>query len=87
VRVLGGTQAEEAGLVPWDFWLFDDDLAATLNYGTDGCVERVKPLDRLDQPGVLRMLGDARRLALELAVPLAQYVAEHNITNERTQAA
>src|SRR5450755_1978914 len=24
VRVLGGTQAEEAGLVPWDFWLFDD---------------------------------------------------------------
>ena len=38
-------------------------------------------------PALLVSLRGIRHEALRLATPLAQYVAEHNITEERTQAA
>ena len=83
VRILGrGTRALRS-LDFYDFWLFDDDLTATLFYQDDGSVEHVELTDR---PPLISRLCEARDKALELAVPLARYVAEHNIT-ERKHAA
>ena len=84
VRVMGMTAAEKAGFVLWDFWLFDDDVAALLSYEIDGSVKSVQ---LTDGPIILPLLRDARDKALNLATPLAEYATEHNITNERTQAA
>jgi hypothetical protein len=81
VRILGRQNA--ASLPAMDFWLFDDALAAILTYDEQGAVSRVE-LD--DAPGRLRWYVDDRERALRLATPLAQYVAEHNIT-ERMHAA
>jgi hypothetical protein len=67
-----------------DFWLFDNNLAAFLAYDDAGCVERVELADASFR---LVSLRGIRSEALRLAAPLARYVAEHNITNERTQAA
>jgi hypothetical protein len=81
VRILGRPDA--ASLPAMDFWLFDDDLAAVLSYDEAGAVSRVE-LD--DAPGRLRWYVDDRDRALRLATPLAQYVAEHDLT-ERKHAA
>ena len=82
VRILSRQNA--ASLPAMDFWLFDDALAAILTYDETGAVSQVE-LD--DAPGRLRWYVDDRERALRLATPLAEYVAEHNITDERTQAA
>lgn len=66
-----------------DFWLFDDSLAAVLSYDRAGAVSGVY-LD--DAPGRLRWYVDDRDRALRLAAPLAQYVAEHNITEKEHAA-
>jgi hypothetical protein len=84
VRILGRDAARAASLLPApDFWLFDDDLLAVLFYDSTGAVETVE-LAR--GPGVLNWHIMDRDEALKLSVPLAQYVAEHNIT-ERMHAA
>jgi hypothetical protein len=63
-----------------DFWLFDDALAARLVYDGAGQVENV---EMHDDAALLAELVSIRDEALAVAVPLAQYVAEHQITRER----
>jgi hypothetical protein len=84
VRVLGQKTANDLWLGAYDYWLFDDDLAAMLVYDGFGRVLRVE-LDRTQ--ATIEWLRSERDEALGLATPLALYVAEHNITNERTRAA
>lgn len=81
VRILSRSAAWPAGL---DFWLFDDDLAATLKYDSGGQVCEVRLIG--DDFAVRHHLGAVRTDALRLSVPLGKYVAEHNIT-ERIHAA
>lgn len=83
VRILNRAAASTANLLRCDYWLFDDDLAAVLLYDDAGRVERVALQNSEDVPV---WLGTIRDEALRLSVPLAQYVAEHNIT-ERMHAA
>jgi len=83
VRILARQPAEGAGVTFRDFWLFDDSLAALLGYDDDG---RVQSVQTTDSPLELERMREERGDALTLAVPLAQYVAEHNIT-EGKQAA
>ena len=82
VRILRRSEAWPPGL---DFWLFDDDLAALLKYDSSGRVSEVRLVG--DDIAVRHHLGAVRADALRLSVPLAQYVAQHNITEGRTQAA
>ena len=82
VRVLGREQSQ--GLtVGGDFWLFDDRRAACLIYDEAGRVMRV---EMHDHPGFIVSLRGIQHETLRLATPLAQYVAEHHIT-ERKHAA
>ena len=81
VRILSRGLA--SGLPGADYWLFDDHLAALLDYDEDGRVERVELT--ADQTLVMTLRG-ARAEAIRLATPLAQYVAKHHIT-ERKHAA
>lgn len=83
VRILSRSIAKERGLDWDDFWLFDDERAAVLIYDTEGNVRRV---EMYDEPSLMRGLCDLRDWTLNLAAPLAEYVAEHNIT-ERMHAA
>lgn len=81
VRIIGRGLADAKLLPNMDFWLFDDGLAAVLEYDSDGNVEQVV----LDQESA--HLADYRRwreIALMGSTPLAEYVAEHGITEERT---
>ena len=82
VRILSRSEAWPPGL---DFWLFDDDLAALLKYDSGGRVREVRLIG--DDIAVRHHLGAVRADVLRLSVPLAGYIAEHNITEERTQAA
>ena len=84
VRILGRVAASEARLRRDDFWLFDDDLAALLNYDADGRVERVNLTNELVALACLRGIRDR---SLGLASPLAQYVSDRKITRERTKTA
>lgn len=82
VRIL--SRGFASGLPGCDYWLFDDHLAALLDYDENGQVERVEmTVDR----SLIMTLRGARAEALRLAEPLAKYVTEHNITEERTRAA
>jgi hypothetical protein len=83
VRVLARQAAEGAGVTFPDFWLFDDSLAALLDYDDDGRIQSVR---MTDSPLDLERMREERGDALALAVPLAQYVTQHNIT-EGKQAA
>lgn len=85
VRILSRTTAEKLSLdLAWDgdFWEFDDALAARLIYDGTGTVSRVE-LEGREQ---LAWRSRLRDLTLFYSTPLAQYVAEHNIT-ERMHAA
>jgi len=84
VRILGREKAYAEWLSFFDYWLFDDDLAALLVYGESGAVTRV---EMIREGSTLGWLCGERDEMLNLATPLAEYVAEHHITNERTQAA
>jgi len=84
VRILDRMKAFMELVWDGDFWLFDDELAAFLEYDRDGRPGNVY-LYR-DEPR-LRFFCETRDEALRLATPLDQYVATNNITNERTQAA
>ena len=86
VRILGWDKAYALGVNVrnWDYWLFDDDRAAALDYGDDGSVVRVEMIDRRR---LIQSYCTLRDVALKGATPLAKYVAEHNITEGRTQAA
>jgi uncharacterized protein DUF6879 len=77
VRILAGQLAQHSA----DYWLFDDDLAAVLVYDQNGTIVRVE----LEQD--VTRYCDMRDEVLHLAVPLAQYVYEHNITDGRTRVA
>jgi hypothetical protein len=77
VRILARQPAERVGITFRDFWLFDDGLAALFDYDDDGRVQCVQTTDR---PPALERMRRERSDALALAVPLTQYVAEHNIT-------
>ena len=75
-----------------DFWLFDDDFVVLLAYDDAGRVKNVSAVSEeqaraASMPFMLPLFREARDKALRLATPLAQYVAEHNITEERTRAA
>jgi hypothetical protein len=72
VRILGRAAAEDAGFGRGDFWLFDDGLAALLDYYDDGRIKRVELAET-------SVLNGTRDETLRLSAPLAQYVAEHNI--------
>jgi hypothetical protein len=80
VRILGRAQAGDLTSYG-DWWLFDDGLAAVLDYDNSGCVQQVRMVDATD---ILHMLCRMREQALRLAVPLGGYVAAQRITNERT---
>jgi hypothetical protein len=84
VRILGRKRANDEWLGFYDYWLFDDDLAAILVYDAAGSVTRVE-LDRT--PATLEWFRSERDDMLRLAAPLGKYVAEHNITEGRTRAA
>ena len=86
VRLFARAAAAVAGLPRLDYWLFDDDLAGVLIYDAAGEVERVEWHARSDEPGFLDDCCRWREAGLRLGVPLARYVAEHNITSERTTA-
>lgn len=83
VRILSRKVANDLWLGPYDYWFFDDDLAAILVYDGSGRVVRVE-MDR--DVATLDWLRHERDEALSLAVPLAQYVAEHNITEKEHAA-
>jgi uncharacterized protein DUF6879 len=87
VRILSRVMAERLSLdlaFDGDFWEFDDSLAARLVYDEAGAVSRVE----LEHgAGQLAGCSHIRDLALFYSVPLAKYVAMHNITEGRTQAA
>ena len=77
-------RAGTAGELPTaDYWLFDDDLCARLVYEEDGRI-RIVRLYRDEEH--LEVARRGRDKAMRLAVPLAQYVADHKISNERTRA-
>lgn len=85
VRVLGRRRAITAGLaIGGDYWLFDDNLAVFIDYDSSGQIECV---DAVDTPLVLTQFRSKRDETLDLALPLAEYVTLHNITEGRTQAA
>lgn len=84
VRILGRAAAEAAGLPGRDFWLFDNELAAVLTYDSEG---RAGLVELETRPATLAELRAARDKALQLAVPLARYVAAQKIRTERTRAA
>jgi len=71
------------GLLNADFWLFDDRLVAFLAYTPDGSVEHVK---LIEDGRFVRACMRHREDALRDAIPLAEYVAQHDIT-ERKHAA
>lgn len=81
VRIIGGPAAWPAGL---DFWLFDDDLAALLDYDSQGRCYEVRLISPDEFP--LDNLIWTRDEALGQAVPLAAYVAEHNLTEKEHAA-
>ena len=80
VRILGRKRANEEWLGFYDYWLFDDDLAAILVYDAAGSVTRVE-LDR--NPATLEWFRGERDDMLRLAAPLAKYVAKHNISERK----
>lgn len=85
VRILSAAIAPALAILRADFWLFDDGPVALLEYDkTAGSVKRVKVYSDPEYVAFFRKTRDA---TFGAATPLAQYVAEHNITNERTQAA
>lgn len=74
-----------------DFWLFDDDLVAVLAYDEAGGVQSVQMVsdEQAEAAGIPFMLSffrDVRDESLRLAIPLAQYVAENNITEKEHAA-
>jgi hypothetical protein len=83
VRVLTRKRSFEEWVAFYDYWLFDDDLAAILVYDASGQVTRIE-LTRDDS--TLTWLREERDDLLWLSTPLADYVKAHNIT-ERKQAA
>jgi hypothetical protein len=86
VRILGRRAAQAARLSRMDYWLFDDDLAGFLIYDDAGAVQRVEWRSRDEDAALLTACCEWRNSALRLAVPLAEYVTEHNIS-ERTRVA
>lgn len=86
VRILSRVVAERLSLnlaFDGDFWEFDDALATRLVYDDTGAVSRVE-LER--GPGQLAGHSRIRDLTLFYSVPLAQYVAKHNITEGKHAA-
>ena len=83
VRILGRKTANTEWLAFYDYWLFDDKLAAILVYDDSGGVARV---ELLRDESTLEWLCSERRDALRLATPLAKYVAKHNITEGKHAA-
>lgn len=86
IRILGRHKAERLSLdlgIDGDFWLFDLDRAARLIYDGGGAVSRVEFINDRGEAGWLAYMRDH---LLMYSTPLAQYVAEHNIT-ERKHAA
>lgn len=83
VRILDRAKANAEWVAFYDYWLFDDELAAILVYDASGQVTRV---ERTRDGTTLAWLREERDDALRLATPLAQYVTEHNITDERKHA-
>jgi hypothetical protein len=84
VRIISRAAAAASGLPTADYWLFDDDLLAMLVYETDG---RIRIVRLYRDEDFLERAQRGRDKAMRFAVPLAQYVAEHKISNERTKAA
>lgn len=84
VRILGReTALREALLDMGDFWLFDDDRAALLDYSDSGHIGRVEMTESRALTGALSSIRDE---ALRLSTPLAQYVAQHHITEGKHAA-
>lgn len=83
VRILGRKIASDEWVGFFDYWLFDDDLAAILVYDDSGRVVRAE-LDR--DESTLGWLRDERADLLELATPLARYVAQNNISEGKHAA-
>ncbi len=86
VRILSRAIAERLSLdlaIPGDFWQFDTTATAQLIYDDSGAVSRVE-FER--SPRLVRFHSHIRTELMFYSVPLAQYVAEHNIT-ERKYAA
>lgn len=86
VRIAGRDDARAAGLPDMDYWLFDDDLAAILIYNDAGTVQYVEWRSRKEFPAFLTACCRWRAAALRLAAPLAAYVADHHISEERMTA-
>lgn len=85
VRILSRLEAAGAGFPVLDYWLFDDDLSAVLVYDA-GSVRHVRWYSRGDDPAFVTACCEWRDAALQLAVPLADYVKSNDITRERTAA-
>ncbi len=86
IRILGRAVAGRAGLGLGgycDFWLFDDDLAAFLDYDSNGRIEAVQLMDNRI---VLAEMRRRRDESLRLATSLARYVNRHNITGRKHAA-
>jgi len=83
VRIIDRWRAQVSGLIQYDFWLFDDDLAVLLEYDSVGGVCKVT---KTADPILLPHLRDTRNEALRRSIPLARYVAKHNITEGKHAA-
>ena len=65
-----GSRAHRCGL-DTDFWLLDDTTALVMDYDDYG---RFIAATRTDDPGVLEVCHDFRRLAIACSVPLQEYL-------------
>jgi hypothetical protein len=71
VRIASVDEHPELGMLDTDFWLLDDSVALVMDYDDYG---RFIGATRTEDPGVLEVCHDFRRLAISLSVPLAEYL-------------
>lgn len=88
VRIIGRREAIGQLTTARDYWLFDHDRMAVLNYSDSGGVESVDMITGATSAERFMLLAirQERDRALWLSVPLAQYVAEHNLTEKEHAA-
>jgi hypothetical protein len=69
IRVLPAHRARELGLPAEDFWLFDDERVALMDFGEHG----VTGAEIITDPAEVARYRDVRDLALSAAVPYNQW--------------
>jgi hypothetical protein len=71
VRIASVDEHPELGALDTDFWLLDGSVALVMDYDDYG---RFCGVTRTEDPGVLEVCHDFRRLAIACSVPLQEYL-------------